>query len=274
MTYATIMVNLALDRSNEACIAVAQGLAERFNARVIGVAAAEFSPPLYFTSGEMAQKLIDGGEALIEARLVELETKFRAAMGRSNEIEWRCALDMPARFIARQARAADIIVTESDSNTLTDPFASANADDLVMQAGRPILIVPDTVRWLDLRHCLIGWKDTPEARRAVVDALPMLSKTREVTVAEIVEDDRSKAAAVARVNDVVAWLGHHGIFATGLVPDETGDTAIQLEQVASNIGANVVVAGAYGHSRFKEWVFGGVTRSLLQQSDRCSFVSH
>ena len=61
MTYATVMVSLALDRSNEARLEIAGQLAERFGARVIGVTAAEFSPPLYFTDGEQAQKVLDQG---------------------------------------------------------------------------------------------------------------------------------------------------------------------------------------------------------------------
>lgn len=274
MTYATIMVSLALDSSNEACTAVARDLAERFDARLIGVAASEFSPPVYFTSGEAAQKSIDESEASIKARLSELGTRFRAATGPSREIEWRCALELPARYIAYQARAADLIVAAPSNGTLTDPFAQAAPGDLVMQTGRPVLIVPDTVHRLDLRSCLVGWKDTPEARRAIVGALPMLRKAREIMVAEIVEDGGNKSATEARVKDVTAWLGRHGILASELVPDQTGDAAMQLEQMASNIGAGVVVAGAYGHSRFREWVFGGVTRQLLQQSDRCALLSH
>jgi hypothetical protein len=246
MTYATVMAGLTLGQSNEAPLEIAAQLAERFGARVIGVAAAEFSPPLYFTDGEAAQRLIDQGLAAVKNRLAALEGEFRAAMqNRAIEVEWRCAEDFPTRYIVRQARACDIIVAgEAARGGLGDPFVQVDPSDLVMQAGRPLLVVPDGCDWLDLRSMLVAWKDTVEARRAVSDALPLLRKSTEVTVAEIVEDGANRAAAVSRVDDVVAWLSRHGVRASTQVPEHCGDAASQLERIASNVGAGVVIAGA------------------------------
>ncbi len=82
-----------------------------------------------------------------------------------------------------------------------------------MQLGRPLLLVPPEVRWLDLRSVLVAWKDRPEARRAIVDALPLLRKAKDVAVAQIAEGGDSSETASARAKDVVAWLSRHGIFA-------------------------------------------------------------
>ena len=275
MTYVTVIVSLALDRSNDARLEIAGQLAERFGAHVIGITAGEFSPPLYFTTGEQAQKLLDEGQAAIRNRVAEVEAQFRAAMqNRAAAVEWRCAEDFPTRFIVQQARAADIIVVGEDGrDALSDPFMQANPSDLVMQTGRPLLVVPDTSSWLDLRSVLIAWKDTPEARRATADALPILRKAKDVTVAEIIEDDVNRPAALSGVKDVVGWLSRHGVLASGQVPDECGHAAAQLERIASEVGAGLVVAGAYGHSRLREWVLGGVTKRLVNPSNRCSLLS-
>jgi nucleotide-binding universal stress UspA family protein len=275
MTYTTVMVGLALDRSNEARLEIAGQLAERFGAGVIGIAAAEFSPPLYFTSGEQAQNLIDQGRTRIKNRIADLEGEFRAAMhNRASSVEWRCAEDFPIRYMVREARACDIIVLgEADSAGLGDPFVQLSPGDLLMQAGRPLLVVPDTCSWLDLRSVLIAWKDTAEARRAVADALPILRKATEVVVVEIVEEEADRAAAVSRVRDVVAWLSRHGINASERVPDRCGEAGEALERVASEIGAGLVVAGAYGHSRLREWILGGVTQRLITPANRCSLLS-
>jgi nucleotide-binding universal stress UspA family protein len=275
MTYVTVIVSLALDRSNDARLEIAGQLAERFGAHVIGITAGEFSPPLYFTTGEQAQKLLDEGQAAIRNRVAEAETQFRAAMqNRAAAVEWRCAEDFPTRFIVQQARAADIIVVGEDGrDALSDPFMQANPSDLVMQTGRPLLVVPDTSSWLDLRSVLIAWKDTPEARRATADALPILRKAKDVTVAEIIEDDVNRPAALSGVKDVVGWLSRHGVLASGQVPDECGHAAAQLERIASEVGAGLIVAGAYGHSRLREWVLGGVTKRLVNPSNRCSLLS-
>jgi nucleotide-binding universal stress UspA family protein len=275
MTYATVMVNMALERSNDGRLEVAGQLAERFGAYVIGITAGEFSPPLYFTTGGQAQKVLDEGHAAIKNRVAEVEAGFRAAMqNRAKAVEWRSAEDFPTRFVVRQARAADIIVVgEDDRDALGDPFLQANPSDLVMQTGRPLLVVPDTCSWLDLRSVLIAWKDTTESRRAVVDALPMLRKANDVIVAEIVEDDSARPAALLGVKDLVGWLSRHGVLVSAQVPDECGDAAVQLERIASGAGAGLIVAGAYGHSRVREWVLGGVTKRLVNPSNRCSLLS-
>ena len=275
MTYATVMVSLALDESNEARLEAAGQIAERFDSGIVGIAAAQFSPPVYFTSGEQAQNLIDQGQALIKKRMSELEVQFReATKNRAKYVEWRCAIDFPARYILQEARCADIIVSGGQSNALSDPFALASPKDLVMQAGRPLLIAPDNVSWLDLRSVLMAWKDTPEARRAIAYSLPMLRKAKEVTVAEIVEAGDSRSAAVSRVRDVVTWLSRHGVSASEVVPEDGGDVIAQLDAIAANVGAGVVVAGAYGHSRFRELILGGMTQHLMTQSSRCVLLSH
>jgi nucleotide-binding universal stress UspA family protein len=275
MTYATVMVGLSVDRPNEARLEITGQLAERLGARVIGIAAAEFSPPLYFTSGEQAQTLVDQGRAAMKNRLAEVESEFRAALqNHVTEVEWRCAEDFPSRYIVQQARACDIMVVgEADRGALGDPFVQVNPSDLVLQAGRPLLVVPDLCNWLDLRSVLIAWKDTAEARRAVADALPMLRKATDITIVEIVEEQADRTAALSRVKDVAAWLSRHGVSASEQVPEECGEAGAQLERIASEVGAGVVVAGAYGHSRLREWILGGVTRRLVNPSNRCSLLS-
>jgi nucleotide-binding universal stress UspA family protein len=277
MSYATVMVSLALDQPNEARLEAAGQIAERFDAGIIGIAAAQFSPPLYFTSGEQAQNLIDQGQAALEKRMSDLEAQFRAAtINRAKSVEWRSAIDFPARYIPQQARCADIVVSGGHSDAFFDPFALAGPKDLVMEAGRPLLVVPDTANWLDLRSILVAWKDTTEARRAIVDSLPLLRKAKNVAVAEIVEAGGGRPAAVWRVRDVVAWLSRHGVSASELVPEKDGDSnaAAQLDRIAADVGAGVIVAGAYGHSRFRELILGGMTQHLITQTARCVLLSH
>jgi nucleotide-binding universal stress UspA family protein len=277
MTYATVMVSLALDQSNETRLEAAGQIAERFEAAIIGIAASQFSPPLYFTAGEQAQKLIDEGRASIEKRIRELAAQFhKATRNRAKQAEWRSAIDFPARYILREARCADIIVSGGDTGAFSDPFVQASPNDLVMQAGRPLLFVPDNVDWLDLRSVLVAWKDTPEARRAIADSLGMLRKAKDVTVAEIPEHGGSQSEALSRVRDVVGWLSRHGVSASEIVPevDEGRSAMARLDEIAADVGAGIVVAGAYGHSRFRELILGGMTQHLISQTARCVLLSH
>lgn len=274
MNYKTVMVGLALDRPNDACLAVAGDIAERFGARIIGIAASDLRPPMYFAEGGFAQKLFEEEAAAIQTRLSELEVEFRTAVqSRATSIEWRSARAMPVPYMLQQARAADILVIGALSDSLVDPSAAVDPSDLVMQAGRPLIVVPPTVKWLDLRSVLVAWKDVREARRAVFDALPILAAAKEVTIVEIPEQDTRRADAISGVADVAAWLRGHGITAHTVVPDKASGVIEQLDRAAANVGAGAVIAGAYGHSRFREWVLSGVTRHLAIESRRCAFLS-
>ena len=274
MDYKTVMVGLALDRPNDACLAVAGDIAERFGARIIGVAASDLRPPLYFAEGDFAQKLFEEEAAAIRKRLSELEAEFRASVGkRAPSVEWRSARALPVPYMVEQARAADIIVVGARTEAIVDQSAAADPSDLVMQAGRPLVVVPPAVQWLDLRSVLVAWKDVREARRAAFDALPILASAKEVTIAEIPEQEGDRADAMSHVADVAAWLRGHGIVANTVVPEKAGDVAEQLEEIAGNVGAGAVIAGAYGHSRFRQWVLSGVTRHLATESRRCAFLS-
>lgn len=274
MTYATAMVSLAVDQPNEALLEVSGQLAALFSAKVIGVAAAMFSPPMYFLEGAASQQLLDEGEAAIQGRMTELESRFRAAMhGRVKALEWRSAMELPARYVAREARAADLVIVGGDGNAILDPFAIASPSDLVLQLGRPLLVVPSSAKWLDLRSALVAWKDCPEARRAVADALPLLARVKEVTVAAVAEQEGTQAAVRRQAEDVAGWLARHGIASRVQVPEHCGNAVKQLDRIAADTGAGVVVAGAYGRSRFREWVLGGVTQQLVGQTARCALLS-
>jgi nucleotide-binding universal stress UspA family protein len=76
-----------------------------------------------------------------------------------------------------------------------------------------------------------------------------------------------------RGNDVVTWLSHHDVLATEQVHSECGHAGAQLEGIASDVGAGLIVAGAYGRSRFREWILGGVTKRLVNPLGRCSLLS-
>lgn len=112
-----------------------------------------------------------------------------------------------------------------------------------------------------------------ETRRAISDALPLLKAATEVTIVEIASE-RCLDEARAHLADVVSWLKRHGIESTSMVTKAGRDDATELYAIARDKGADVIVAGAYGHSRLREWALGGVTRDLLLRADRCTLVSH
>ena len=275
MTYSTVMVHLDLDESNDARLHVAGDLAERFDAKLIGIACCQPQPSVY-ADGAFAQTIVRQLEEEADEKLKKLEQRFRTAyQNRIEDVEWRRAYAAPVDFVAHEARAADIVITGADRvGGLSDPLWRLDPSELVMKLGRPMMVVPPEVDGLKLSSVVVGWKDTREARRAVVDALPLLQKAKEVTVVEMIAHDADRPAAGRRVADVAAWLGRHQVDASHMVPNHRGDAVEQLIRHASDIEADMIVAGAYGHTRMREWIFGGVTRDLITQSRHCSVLSH
>jgi nucleotide-binding universal stress UspA family protein len=276
MTYSTLMVHLDLGVSNEGLLRITADLAQRFNAHVIGIAADQ---PLQITYGDayMCGDLAGQDRVEMESETHEAEACFRAALhARAPLLEWRSAVRSTslAAYVAQQARAADLLITGPDQEVLEHDFSRrVNVSDLVMRAGRPILLVPSGVAQISLESVVIGWKETPETHRAIHDALPLLKMAGHVTVVEIVSAE-ARNTALGRVKDVVDWLKRHHIEAEPLVIVSTGDDTMQLDAIAQEKGAGLLVAGAYGHSRLHEWMLGGVTRNLMLHPGRCSLVSH
>jgi nucleotide-binding universal stress UspA family protein len=136
-----------------------------------------------------------------------------------------------------------------------------------------VLVVATESSPLELKRVIVAWKDTREARRAAADALPILKIATSVSLVEIAPEAELIAAS-ARLADVAAWLARHDVTAECLPIASDGDDADRLNVLAKEWGADLIVAGAYGHSRVREWALGGVTRSLLGTSLRSVFVSH
>jgi nucleotide-binding universal stress UspA family protein len=194
----------------------------------------------------------------------------------ARDITWRTAYhyEPVATYLAREARAADLILIDrKGGNTDLDPSRRVAVPDLLTAVGRPVLLAQTDGPILDIGQVVIGWKDTREAQRAVAAALPLLKIALNVTLVSI-RPERELSSAHEAVKEVAGWLRQHGVAAEPQVLLATDGDACQLEAIAKEKQAGLVVTGAYGHSRLREWIMGGVTRDLVLNSKRCAFLSH
>ncbi len=276
MTYAAVLVHVPVDPAAEPRLRLAADLANQFGATLIGVGAEMFETP----APADALGYVDATAAVSEAKLIgedlhQAEATFRAVgAGVQTGAEWRADVGIPCDIICAQARAADLIVAGPRH---PDPWGyrgHADPGDLLMHAGRPILITPQGLDHLDASSIVVAWKDTRESRRALSDALPFLKRAMTVLIAEICEKGDDEAAK-ARVTDVSNYLARHGVEATTVVraPTTSGAGADLLE-LAERQKAGLIVAGGYGHSRAREWAFGGVTQVLLAGARRPVLLCH
>ncbi|MDN2579571.1 universal stress protein [Aquibium sp. ELW1220] len=265
MSYRSILVQIDIDGATEPRIRFAKEIARRFDAALIGYCAAQPHPAVAPMDGAIvAGELIRRETEEIQARLDEIARVFAEMAGIDSS--FRGMVGDPTRSLTELARLADLIVAgPRDEHQGRDGYRAVDLGALILSAGRPVLVTTRNQAALKGDRLLVAWKDTREARRAVVDSLPFLKTAHEVNVVTVEEDDRAHARE--SLADVVAFLAAHGVKARSecLMPadEEFGDT---LSTTAFEMGADLVVSGGYGHSRLREWAFGGVTRRLIEAS--------
>lgn len=265
MTYNTIMVQLDVGVSAAPRLKFAMDVARRFEADLIGFAAGEIRITVARDASAMvATELLRQQTHEMEEKLKALKEEFLSVAGDDAHTSWRDALGNPSRHVALHARAADLLIIGAPApGTDMDEHLGVDPGTVVLSAGRPVLIAGDALQPPGGKTVLVAWKDGREARRAVVDAMPFLTAAREVIVAAVIEGDISEARGGAA--DVVRFLMRHGVKARSELQEPRGDdAAFTLIGIARQAGADLVVAGGYGHSRLREWAFGGMTRSLIR----------
>jgi nucleotide-binding universal stress UspA family protein len=272
MSYAALMVHVHAEGELSGRVKLAAELADRFRALLVGIAA--WAPTSLFAS---KQPVVDETQPHLQDMMSLLEVKGRefhaAVAGEGRRVEWRSILDVPTEAVAREARAADLVVVGNRRES-ANPMLALDPGSLLLKVGRPVLVVPPALSSLAPKRVAVAWKDVREARRAVLDALPFLRQADSVMVVEVSEADEEEQA-LHRVRDVTAYLARHGVevVTERVRPDEVG-AANSLLRLIHDESIDLIVAGGYGHSRLGEWAYGGATRGLLTESPICCLLSH
>jgi nucleotide-binding universal stress UspA family protein len=276
MDYRCLLVHVD-DSERATRLALAVALARTFDAELAGaylVPTRELTP---FTSAMLPDSVVehrlrDSGEAQARA-----EARFRETMGRLgwDKAAWSAPAGKAIDAGILHARYADLcILGQPHADDAHAAFARDLVHAVVMNAGRPALVVPSASDAVNVgEKILVAWKESRESARAVADALPFLERAREVIVMSISEgDDGRESLADA---DIFGWLAHHGI--TASVRHEVAkdaDAGPLLLSHAADVGADLLVMGAYSRPRLSEIVPGGVTRLMLQATTVPVLMSH
>jgi nucleotide-binding universal stress UspA family protein len=266
MTLAAIMVCVDFDEGAEDRVRVAAGIAGRFNAVLIGVAGWPLRKHEALAQPGGGTSPVEEGQLdKISERMQLLGEKFRQSAGANpGGVEWRSSTHFPSEVIVAQARAADLVVIGRDALP-GDVFHTYDPGTVILAAGRPVLVVPRGIRRFQPSQVLIAWKDTREARRAVRDALPLLKEAQSVSIAAVKPQGAENGDR--QIADVAQYLVRHHVSIGQQIETVAGEEEGQiLLQLAKEHAADLIVAGAYGHTRLSEWIFGGVTRHLLMTS--------
>jgi nucleotide-binding universal stress UspA family protein len=266
MTYKSLIIHVEPTDAGRERLRAAIEIARALGARLIGIGARALNA-MPDPTGISIVKLKEE----TRSDLAQAELLFRdEARSLGSASLWRAEIDFPTQVLLRHAGGADLIVSGRWVEG-HPPETRAGTADLIMGAGLPVLVLPDNVR-LDFAKIVVAWKDTREARRAVWDALPLLKRADDVRVLRFAGQEPETGTGITVVAE---RLRLHGVPATPEARNRgASSVAKTLLQVADAIGAGLIVAGGYGHSRLREWVLGGVTQGLLQESSKCMLFSH
>jgi nucleotide-binding universal stress UspA family protein len=206
-----------------------------------------------------------------EAKLIGVTVRLSPAAAVSVTIGDAQATDA----IAAEGGAADLVMLGGHDREESDgALYDLQPADVIMACGTPVMVLPKhPPASFHARRILLAWKSTAQAARAAHDALPLLKRAECVVLTEIVANTDGGGYEIS-AQSMANYLGSHGVAVSIRQLHAAGDAGAQLIQAAQDNECDLIVAGAYGHSRLREWALGGVTRSLLADSTLPCILSH
>lgn len=276
MAFKEILVYADATKSADARYEVAVNLAKAHDAHLVALRVAE--PPYVYVDAGMAvpPAAIEWQEEYQRQQTEATKKGIDTVVARTGrQIEWRADRGDIVDRVLLHSRYADLVVaSQSGAEDNEDADADRLPESVVLGAGRPTLLVPRFGKFPKLgENVLVAWNRTREATRAVHDALPLLVKARKVTVMEV--NPESGRAPHMPGADIAQHLARHGVNAeASSVVGADIDVGDMILSRLVDLGADLLVMGAYGHSRLREFAFGGATRHLLRHMTVPVLMSH
>ncbi len=277
MSYKTILVHLDAAKSLATRLDLALQVARKFDAHLVGLYALTVVPTPSYAIAEAGELAAANRKAS-----AELEQRARAAWDAAvrragwQKTEWRSSADDALATVTLHARYADLMVVGQKEPDDASGVSGEFAHRLPLAAGRPVLFVPYASEKRPVgERVIVAWDAGRESARAVVDALPFLAAAREVKIATFNAGRAGDRHGEAPGADVGLFLARHDVkVSVARFQSENRDIGNQLLSRAADLGSDLIVMGAYGHSRLAELVLGGATRTILESMTVPVLMSH
>ena len=275
MAVKSILVHVTNSDQGRRRVEAALTLAAEHDAHVNGLGVShEVSLPS-IAGTRIPDSVIRDVEARQKAEQGETRKQFEDAANRAglaNRIGWLEGRGVPSDIVGLYARYADLTIIGQQPSSGPDAVEDAFADMMVLRCGRPVIVFPHIGAPKPLgKHIVVAWNASREAARAVGDAMPLLEKSEQVTVLSVDPEGIGDLPGA----DIAQHLARHNIKAdvqhSAASQVDAGDVLLNF---VSDHGVDLVVMGAYGHSRVREMVLGGVTRHMLEHMTVPVLMSH
>lgn len=282
MALRDIIVHLDTAPRSQVRLDFACAIAARHGSHVVGIYPMDI-PSFAATQGDEMAHLRVRSEALLESLRETatsgadlIRTRFEETTRRHDvTAEWRVVEGQDSSVMALHARYADLAIIGQPDPTVPSDAQHHVTVTTMLTSGRPVISIPYAGTFTGpFNNALVAWNASREAARAVNDALPLLAACRKVTVLAINPRLGIGGHGDVPAADICLHLARHGINAEAAhtVADGISEGTALLNH-AADLPADLIVMGAYGHSRLREWAFGGVTRTLLQTMTAPVFMS-
>jgi nucleotide-binding universal stress UspA family protein len=279
MSYKTILVHVDRSKHAAARIKIAAQLAMADNAHLVGAAMTGISRFLY------QDNAMDINQTIIAAQLEGLNQVANEALAQFESIarqvgvlsyEKRLVNDEPEGGLAMQARYSDlVVVSQTDRDELVSAIESDLPEYVMLNCARPVLIVPHAGQFNQIgTNVLVAWDGSIEATRAISNAMPLLKRAKNVTVALFNPSSQLDVHGEQPGADIGLFLARHKIAINVVERNTQVDVADALLSMAADLQSDMIVMGGYGHTRFREVVVGGVTMSILNSMTVPVLMSH
>lgn len=276
--YQDVMVHLDGGGEDEIRLAHAEMIAALSGGRLTGIYTNMLPDSVLYAQEAGAMAIADLAQRLTQQGLgvhKQLQIRF-ARLSVPNEV--RKIEDVPGLLperVAREARWADLFVASCPCGSESLHDWGAVIERTMFEGGHGLYLVPRGLKPREqIRTIMIGWVDTREAARAVAEALPLLKLATKTEIVLVHEPEKGRFAGAEAMADIAAHLVRHGIETTVQIVAPKENVAAALLDQAHRISADLIVSGAYGHSRFREWILGGATQDLIRTTDLPLLMAH
>lgn len=273
MAIRDILVHIDHQPNNEKILRIALSLAQDLGAHLCAIYVKNPIEYPVYADVTIPQSVFDQAEEYEQEKLKTAKSTFdHVVHGQQLLVEWKQVDGRTTAMLIEHSAYCDLLIVGQTAPSSQGELEENVTDRVVLESGRPILVIPDSgADHLKLDHVVVAWNGRKEAVRAIHDSMPLLERAGKVGIVSV----KGSPGDDVPCADIAKHLARHGVnVQVEQAEEDIVDVGHWLQSQIDENQADLVVMGAYGHSRYREMIFGGVTRHMLRNMPIPCLMSH